>query len=178
MKKHKQYKLLKTEKSDHGGDIKNPQKRQRPLSVKDSMHIVIRSSQAKGPWSFKKYQQDIYDILEKFADKHFIEIKSYANVGNHIHMHIKLFKRKSFAPFIRAITAAIMIKVTGFCKWRPKPEGFQFWDHRPFSRVVKSYQAFKNLMDYIQINTLEGLRVAREEASQAVRQIRLEFETS
>jgi REP element-mobilizing transposase RayT len=173
----KQTQLLKKQKSDHGGDIKHPQKRQRPLSTKDSMHIVLRSSEASGPRSFRNYAKEISAILETFATKYNIEIKSYANVGNHIHLHIKLFNRRSYTPFIRAVTAAIMIKVTGFCKWRPKPEGFQFWDHRPFSRVVTSFKAFKNLVDYIQINFLEGLGVARQEAMQEVRQIRYEFES-
>jgi REP element-mobilizing transposase RayT len=174
----KQTQLLKKHKSDHGGEIKNSQKRQRPLSTKDSMHIVLRSSEARGPRSFRKYSKEIHKILERFAAKYHIEIKSYANVGNHLHIHIKLFKRKSYTPFIRAVTAAIMIMVTGFSKWRTKPVDFQFWDHRPFSRVVTSFKAVKNLVDYIQINVLEGLGVARQEAMQEVRQIRFKFESS
>jgi hypothetical protein len=174
----KQTQLLKKHKSDHGGDIKNPQKRQHPLSTTDSMHIILRSSEARGPRSFRKYSKDIRRILEKFAAKYHIEIKSYANVGNHLHLYIKLFKRKFYTPFIRADTAAILMKVTGFSKWRPKPVGFQFWDYRPFSRVVTSFTAFKNLVDYIQINALEGLGFARQEAQREVRQIRLKFESS
>jgi REP element-mobilizing transposase RayT len=177
MKKSKQLQLFPSPKSSHGGDLKFPQKRQRPLSTKDSMHIVLRSSEARGPRSFRKYSNEIDEILEKFAMKYSIEIISYANVGNHIHLHIKLFKRKLYSPFIRAVTAAIMIKVTGFCKWRPKPEGFQFWDHRPFSSIVKSYQAFKNLALYIEVNTFEGLGVARKQAESMVHKP-LKFETS
>lgn len=153
----KQSSLLKRQKSGHGGDIKNPQKRARPLSVSDSMHLVLRSSKAHGTWSMKRQSKKIDEIHPRFATKYYVEIISYANVGNHLHLHIKLFKRRFYAPFIRAITAAIMIAVTGYSRWNKKPADFQFWDQRPFSRVIQSFKAFKNLVDYIQINVLKGL---------------------
>ncbi len=160
----KQQSLLKPQRSDHGGSLKHPQKRRRPLSTSQSMHIVLRSSKARGKFSFKKYQKSIDQILMTFANKYYVQILSYANVGNHIHLHIKLFKRKFYAPFIRAVTAAIMIKVTGFSKWNKKPEGFRFWDHRPFSRIASGFKAFLHLTDYIQINKEEAKGLSREQA--------------
>src|SRR6187431_1827430 len=99
MKKPKQLHLFKPQKSDHGGDLKHPQKRKRPLSVSESMHLVLRSSEARHDWSFRRHQKDIDQILKKFAVKYYIQILSYANVGNHIHLHIQLFKRRFYTPF-------------------------------------------------------------------------------
>jgi hypothetical protein len=76
----------------------------------------------------------------------------------------KHLKREHYRSFIRAITAAIMMRVTGFNQWNPKPKGFQFWDLRPFTRIVSSFKYIMNLRDYIQINKLEGFGVDRLKA--------------
>ncbi len=175
--KTRQLKLFKPHKTDHGGDLKNPQKRQRPLSTKESMHLVLRSTKAQGRLSFNKHKKDIDRILQSFAGKYHIQILSYANVGNHIHLHLKLFRRQSYTKFIRAITAAIMMKVTGFCRDRPKPINYKFWDQRPFTRVIQSFRAFKNIVDYIQVNVFESMGYTRFEARGEVRRIRFEYST-
>lgn len=177
MKIHKQQYIFQRCKSHHGGSLKNARKRQRPLSRKYSMHVVLRSTEARRGWSLRRHKHKIDQILKKFAAKYRVEILSYANVGNHIHLHLKLSGRQTYKAFIRAITAAIMIAVTGFSKWRPKPKNFQFWQHRPFSRIVRSLKAFKNMVDYIQINHLEGLGVERQTAVLEVRRGRHKFET-
>lgn len=173
MKKRKQYQLLKTTKSDHGGSLKNPQKRSRPLSTSETMHIVLRSSKAYGAFSFKKHSIEIDKILSRFASKYYIQIISSANVGNHIHLHVKLFKRNFYAPFIRAVTAAIMMAVTGYSKWKKKPEGFTFWDHRPFSRIASSFKAFLHLKDYIRLNQFESKGLTREQARHNIKIMKL-----
>jgi REP element-mobilizing transposase RayT len=170
--KPKQQSLLTLHKTDHGGDLKNPQKRARPLSTKESIHLVLRSTKAQGKMSFYKYKKEIDTILNTFANKYHIEIKSSATQGNHIHLHIKLFKRDTYKPFIRAVTAAIMMKITGFCRDRPKPVNYKFWDRRPFTRVIRTFKEFKNLVDYIQINVFEGLGYSRTEARAEVLMLR------
>jgi putative transposase len=169
----KQPYLFAKESSTHGGSLKNACKRQRPLSTKQSMHLVLRSKQATHKWSLRLYRKDIDIILRRFAYKYRVQILSYANVGNHLHLHIRLHNRRNYRAFIRAISAAIMMKVTGFCQWRPKPEGFRFWEHRPFSRIVSGYRAFIRMVDYIQINYLEGLGCQRQWAIQEVKRARL-----
>jgi REP element-mobilizing transposase RayT len=171
----KKQQLLKPQKTDHGGDLKHPQKRVRPLSTKDSIHLVLRSSKAKGKMSFYRHKKDIDTILMTFADKYQIEIKSSANVGNHIHLHMKLFKRDTYKKFIRAVTAAIMMKITGFCRDRPKPTNYKFWDQRPFTRVIGSFKDFQNLVDYIQTNVFEALGYSRLEARAEVQRLRYAF---
>jgi REP element-mobilizing transposase RayT len=148
------------------------------------MHLVLRSSKAKGPMSFRKHHKKIIEILNKFSQKYGVKILSIANVGNHIHMQIKLSNRYTYRPFIRAITSAIAMAVTGINRWTKQEKigeenletetsgrsaKEKFWDYRPFTRVVKSYLGFLNLRDYIKINKLEGEGFAREGAEYIVR---------
>lgn len=132
------------------------------------MHLVLRSSKAKGDWSFKRPQHStkIRQITDKFAIRYGVRVLSLANAGNHLHFHIKLTNRFTYRPFIRALTAAIAMAVTGASRWNPlkKTAKDRFWDYRPFTRVVQSFRALLNLRDYIQINKLEGYGYRRDEA--------------
>ncbi len=167
----KQLQLIPKPKTEHGGSIANSQKRKRPLSSRHSMHLVLRSSKAKGSWSFKKHQEKIEGILQKFAKKYHIQILNHANVGNHIHLHLKTSTRKNYRAFIRAITSAIRITVTGYSKWNPAPEKFQFWDLRPWSRILQTFREFKNLTKYIGLNQIEAMGLKRESAKRYLREV-------
>lgn len=148
---------LRREKSEHGGVIRNSRKRRRPVGVRSSMHLVLKSSKARGKWRFNNYENDIEEILQKFARKNHIQLLTIATAGNHLHLHIKVRGRIYFRAFIRAISSAIMMKITGFSRWNPSPRGFQFWDQRPFSRIISTWSEFLNLNAYIEINQWEGL---------------------
>lgn len=162
----KQMAMLKPESKSYGSTLRNRRKGRgtRPLSTKDSMHLVLRSSKAKGDWSFKRKENEskINSILARFSKRYYVQIISCANVGNHLHLHIQLIKRSTYKPFIRAITAAIAMAVTGASRW--KKLGIQFWDYRPFTRVVQGLKALTSIREYIAINQLEGLGYGRIEA--------------
>ncbi len=143
------------------------------------MHLVLRSSKAKGQWSFLKLEngKKIRAVVEKFANKHGVKIISLANVGNHLHFHIKLSKRHSYRPFIRAITSAIAMAVTGRNRWTTgvanrsssatngsSNSAEKFWDRRPFTRIVQSYLGYLKLSDYIKLNRLEGFGYTKNQA--------------
>ena len=167
----KQIELLKKQNKSYGGELLKTRKGRsgpRPLSTKDSMHLVLRSSKAIGERSFRRpgHAAKIRKIVDKFACKHGVRILSMANVGNHLHFHIKLTNRFTYRPFIRAITAAIAMAVTGVSRWNRLKNNTKekFWDYRPFTRVVQSYRALLNLRDYIQINKLEGYGLKIDEA--------------
>lgn len=162
----KQLQLLKPESKSYGGTLRKKRKGRgaRPISKKDSMHLILKSSKAKGDWSFKRKEnaQKIKTILDKFAKKYGVGINSVANVGNHLHIHMKLASRGTYKPFIRAVTSAIAIAITGVSRW--KKIDIKFWDHRPFTRVVQSWRAVLTMNDYMMINQLEGLGSTRIEA--------------
>ncbi len=123
-----QLKLFKTPGLAYGGTLRNTRKGRahgRPLSVKHTMHLVLRSSKAKGDWSFLKprNRHKIDQILLKFSRRFGVKILSAANVGNHLHMQIQLSSRATYRPFIRAITAAIAISITGKHRWSKRAFG-------------------------------------------------------
>jgi REP element-mobilizing transposase RayT len=129
------------------------------------MHMVLRSTKAKGAWSFKspKNERRIRELVKKFATKNVVRVLSMANVGNHLHFQIKLSNRHTYKPFIRGLTAAIAMAVSGASRWNPlkKTAKDRFWDYRPFTRIVQSYRAFLTLKDYIHINEIEGDGISR-----------------
>ncbi len=142
----------------------------RPLSVKNTMHLVLRSSQAVGDYSFRKPQtaQKIKAIIKKFSEKYSVRVVSLANVGNHLHFHLKLSNRNTYKPFIRAISAAIAMAASNTSRWTKslKDKGIKkFWDYRPFTRIIEGLRAFVGLGDYIKINQLEGLGLPKHQAT-------------
>jgi REP element-mobilizing transposase RayT len=179
MAKSKQLSFVTRAKSEYGGDL---QKRRagrdhaRPLSTKETMHLVLRSTKAKDTWSFRHptNRARVHSIIKKFAAKNHVQVLSFANVGNHLHLHIRLGKRFTYNAFIRSVTGAIASAIAGPRKLRaPAAEkrqaaserwSLKFWDHRPFTRIVQSFRAYKNLKSYVRINQLEGDGFNRHEA--------------
>ena len=142
----------------------------RPISTHQTMHLVLRSSKATDDKSFKiaKNSKKIHKIINCFANKYGIHILSLANAGNHLHLHLKVTKRIGYVRFIRAISSAIAMHVTGINRWSKSStttvniNGKQkFWDYRPFTRIVIGRKDFLNMEDYIQVNQLEGFGVKR-----------------
>src|SRR5262245_54273680 len=145
----KQMKLLKNQKSSYGGDLLKTRKGRaqgRPLATRSTMHLVLRSTKATGEWSFRRGKNPghIQRVVKKFSDKYGVRVLSLANVGNHLHFHIQLSSRHTYAPFIRAVTAAIAMVVSGASRVKRLKMAAKdrFWDRRPFSRIVESFKGF------------------------------------
>ena len=166
--------MLKKQRLAYGGELqkKHGRKKPRPLSTKNSIHLVLRSKKAVGMWSFREAinREKIRSIVSKFSRRYSISVIGGANVGNHLHFHMKLSKIAAYKPFIRAITAAIRMAVTGRNKWTAKDTSAEkFWDYRPFTRVILSYRAYLNMKDYIKINRYEGAGISRKTSVELVR---------
>jgi REP element-mobilizing transposase RayT len=169
----KQHPLLQRDPLAYGGILlrtRAGRARGRPLSTRDTMHLVLRSSKAVGALSFRRHAGRIEAILRKFADKNAVRILSFANVGNHLHLHMRLSNRQLYKRFIRALTAAIAMAVSGSSRW--KKSAGKFWDYRPFTRIVKSWRGHLRLKDYIQINQLEGSGLRRAQAEWIIGRIK------
>lgn len=193
MSKKQQLKLFKDSPMAYGGDLLKTRKGRasgRPLDTKSSMHLVLRSSLAKGQWSFRygNNLKIVRTIIEKFAYKYGIKIISLANVGNHIHMQIKLSNRFAYKMFIKAITSAIAMAITGRNRWTKhagtigtsnidqkgslneaqisalNKDKLKFWDLRPYTRVIIGWRSLLKLADYIRVNQIEGWGFKRSQA--------------
>ena len=153
----------------YGGELRKLRKGRvghRRLDFGNTMHLVLRSTQAKGDWSFtrKKNRNKIDKILSKFAALYSVKVLSMAYVGNHLHFHLKLSTRQSYCKFIKAVTSAIVMAITGVNKFKSLTKAF--WDLRPFTRIVFGLKGRQILEKYIQANQLEGQgwnRVAAKE---------------
>lgn len=170
--------------SAYGGALfrtRSGRSRGRPVSTTRTMHVVLRSEKAKGIWSFKHQRNERHVIaaIRRHSKRFDVKVFSLANVGNHLHLHVQFPSRNNYLRFIRAVTAAIAMAVTGSSRWRPNSgvrtrtghgkKKEKFWSGRPFSRIVKTAKAFLTLKDYIAINHLEGLGFAREVARMVIK---------
>lgn len=184
----KQQSLLKKESQSYGGSLQTKRKGRkgsRPLGVRSTMHLVMRSSKAKGSWSFR-YKDNyflILNIIDKFSKKYGVKVIKFANVGNHLHLHIQLTHRHTYRPFIRAISSAISMAITKASRWSPLKRTSntkriskqdRFWDYRPFTRILASFREYVTVHDYVAINQLEGMGVGRGKAIEFVRNGRMQ----
>jgi REP element-mobilizing transposase RayT len=153
MKQLNLFEEMKSAKYIHGGvKTKGRRKSKRPLSTKHVIHLVLKSKKAKGARSFFKHNTDVLKILKKYAAQYGVQIKDAVNMGNHIHLKIKIAERKAFANFLRTTTALIARKVTG----ATKANSFgRFWDGIPFTRVLKTSYEELQLRGYFNANRVE-----------------------
>jgi len=142
-----------------GGSLlkKSNAKTARPLSTKHGMHVVLRSSKAKGEWSLRslKNQKMVEKTLKLLAKKYGIKIHEFANAGNHLQLLIKLQNRGNFKPFVRALTGTIALKATGATKLKGLEE--KFWDYRPWTRVIELKKAYSIAKDDFVLKHLEKI---------------------
>ena len=173
--KSKQLKLFRSPGLEHGGEHRRKSKGRgaRPLSTRETIHLTLRSSRARGPMSFRapKNAHKIDQLLEKFAAKFGVKVFSCVNNHTHLHIQMRLSNRQLYKPFIRALTAAIAMAVAGTSRWKKATE--KFWDLRPFTRVAIGRKGFEFLRDYLDINRLESNGISRLGAEWVIRQERL-----
>ena len=89
----------------------------RPTATKHPMHVIIRSSQAKGALSFqrgKKHRQ-VDQLVRRVCKKHGVRLYEYANVGNHLHLLIKLHKGFLFGEGVYPkLTSSLAMLIVGY----------------------------------------------------------------
>lgn len=138
-----------------GSSLKSNPKGRRPLSTKLPIHLTLRARRSvlRLPKTYKFVSQEI----ERVAKKHGLKIYRIANVGNHLHILLRLGKISSWARFIRELTGRI---AQGLMALGVKLK--DFWMYRPHTRVIAGWgRAFKTVCDYIQLNQWEGRGVIR-----------------
>lgn len=128
----------------------------RPLSTQKAMHLVLRSSQATGDWSFRQpaNRKIVDETLNKASKKYGIKVYRYVNSGNHLHLIVKLTNRFTYRSFIRALTGTLAIKITKSNKFRRLTQ--RFWDRRPFTRLLEWGRDYNRAVDYLLLNQLEA----------------------
>ncbi len=163
-----------------GSQHKSNPKTARPLSTKEAIHVVMRSTRATGQRSFLLHAKSIERILKKQAKACGVNLYDLANAGNHLHMVIRVPSRRLYMRFMRSSSGLIARVVLGKERGRaqgttnesvsnevPKPPEFsrtkkiKFWDARPFTRIVAWGKAYKTLKNYLKLNRVETLGIER-----------------
>ncbi len=131
----------------------------RPLSAKRPLHLVMRSSRARGALSFLHpvRERRIRNLVREQARRHGLKVYRYANSGNHLHLLVLTPSRKAYLSFIRALSGLIARLTLGAERGRPRSE--KFWDARPFTRIVEWGRAFRRALRYLLQNEHEAFGV-------------------
>lgn len=140
-----------------GALLKGNPRESRPLSVKRPLHLVMRSSLARGKLTFldPKRAKRIENAIRRNGVLQGVKIFRYANSGNHLHLIILPQSRVAFHSFVRGISGVIA-RIT-FGVERGKALGKKFWDARPFTRILEWGREFKTVSKYVLQNTLEAI---------------------
>lgn len=159
----------------HGGILRNSRKGRgaRPLSGKDPLHLVLkvnRESLRSGLRSYRRYFL-IHKIVDRYAKRFFIKIEQISIQNDHIHFLIRTSRRSQYQNFFRVTAGQIAQQfqrqglvtgtpVTGTpapAPTTPRKIALRLWKHRPFTRVVKGWRAYKIVRNYIELNEQEAL---------------------
>jgi REP element-mobilizing transposase RayT len=146
---------------EHGGSIrKGKRKLARPYSTMQPLHLVMRSSRAKGRWSFlhSRNRGIILGLVAETADRYGIRVDRFENVGNHLHFIVQGKKRILIRSFFKVLPQRIMFSITGAKKGNPVG---RFFDGIVYSRVVTSGREYNVLKSYLWKNALEALGLDR-----------------
>lgn len=142
-------------RTKHGGaNTRGKRKQERPLSTKKWIHLVLKSEKAEGRLSFlaPKNQEFVESTIRRNAKDSGVKIAELVNVGNHLHLKIRITSRRSFQHFLRVVTALIAKKLTG--AKRGQPFG-RFWQGLAFTRVLLTSLEELNLRGYLEANRRE-----------------------
>ncbi len=132
-----------------GESLKGNAKSARPLDSKLPIHLTLRAS--RSVLRVPKYFGKVEEIIRAVSLKHGVKIYSRANVGNHLHMAIKIVHVRRWAAFIRELTGRLGLLMRGLM------DGEKLWLYRPHTRIVRGWKkAFEILLDYIELNRWEA----------------------
>lgn len=107
----------------------------------------------------KKHCRAIHEFTQKTAKRWGVKVYRYANVGNHLHLLVKVPNRRLWSAFLKELTGGIAIIVTGAKKGvglKKNSSDRGFWDHLAFTRIVGFGRDFDRLCTYIVKNLFEA----------------------
>lgn len=137
----KQMSFFPKEALFHGGKLSlGKRKTKRPLSVKKTIHLVLKAKSS----NLFRHKTYIESQIRSFGNK--FSLKTYGVAVNHDHVHVivKIQTRKSYVNFIRALSGTLSRRL------RIK------WSLLPFSRIVSWGRDFKHLLSYLTKNRDEA----------------------
>jgi len=141
----------------HGGNVrKRKRKIARPWNSALPVHMVLRSSRARGQWSLLENEVfgRVAQLARVLAARFGVVLYRYANSGNHIHILARAPSRPSLQSFLRVFAGQTAQLVTHAAKGRPIGK---FWDRIAYSRIVSWGREFRCVGAYVKMNEHEAL---------------------
>jgi REP element-mobilizing transposase RayT len=150
-----------------GSALKGNPRGKRSFSRKHSLHVVLKSRHARGPWSFlhKNNRAGVESCLLRHIKVNHIRNYGLQVMSNHIHLHLQFPSREAYIKFIRSVTGRIARRVLGSEKGSPSLVE-KFWEARPYTQIVSWGRHFKTVVSYLKLNRLEALGFTRSAARQ------------
>ena len=144
-------------RTEHGGSLyKGQRKEARPLATKRPLHVVVRSSKARGAWSFlhPRITARVEALIHKTGARFDVKIEQLANSGNHLHLVVLAQSFRGLRKFLRTMPALLARLITGAKKGSPQG---RFWDAPIYTRLVTWGRELKALKRYLLRNDLEAV---------------------
>jgi hypothetical protein len=140
----------------HGGAIRQRRRKlARPVSTRRPMHLTLSSQRARGPWSLRRHERAVAEVLRASARRHNVRVYEFANVGSHLHLLVRARRREDFQAFLRSFAGLVARRVTGSRRGRPL-EGGPFWSALAWSRLVAWGRDYMGVRHYIFRNRIEA----------------------
>ena len=147
---------LKEARSFGGELLKGHRKSARPVATRLAMHTTLRSEHAVGMLSFlmPNNARFIRALLKTFSCRFGICVYESSINSNHIHLLTRAKSREGYKSFLRVLSGAIAMKLTGARKGTALAK--KFWAGRPWSRIVAWGRAFFVAKKYVIQNRFES----------------------
>ena len=166
----------------HGGTLRQARagRGARPLSTKEPLHLVFKVNRAELKFGLRSgpCQKIVFQIIQKYSTQFFVKIDQISIQNDHCHLLVRATRRSHFHHFSRVTAGQIaqrfekqgllrskakttLIKTSRKSSVTGTPrtqihKGTGLWKHRPFSRVVRGWRAYKIAKDYIRLNEFEA----------------------
>lgn len=123
----------------HGGEHRKKRhgRGQRPLSCKESLHVVFKINKIVLKTQSLRTHQNFKltrEIIQKYADRFFVKIEQISIQGDHIHCLVRTTRRSFFHHFFRVASGQIA-------------QQFEKTDKLRFVADERSQRGFENVTD-------------------------------
>ncbi len=146
--------FVKNYKKEFGGSLlENKRKSKRPLSIKQPLHLILKSSHRE---VFNPSNARLTKLIKEQAQRFHIKVFDFAVNWNHIHLLIQIKSRESYVQFIRALTSILATRIRS-----ARPFLNQIFTLRPYTKIITWGCQFRNAMKYQVINKLEAFNLLR-----------------
>jgi len=143
--------FLKDYKKEFGGSLlQGKRKSVRPLSTKQPIHLVLKSTHAR---PFPPTSRKLEKLFRTQAQKYGLKIYDLALNWSHIHALITIPSRQAYLAFIRTLTAGLVRLLSSMLGKSLKG----LFDLRPFTRILSWGREFTSVRGYLELNQMEAL---------------------